>query len=86
MPDVLSTLRTLIGRVTERPADRLDMESRFTDLAGWGSLAAMHLAAAVEQTYRVQLDLRSYMKLETVGELAAEISNLLATAVPEAAG
>ncbi len=86
MSEVLSTLRTLVGRVTELPTDRLEPESRFTGLVGWGSLAAMHLAAAVEQTYRVQLDLRSYMKFETVGELATEISNLLAAAPPENGG
>jgi acyl carrier protein len=86
MSDVLSTLRTLVGRVTQRPADRLESESRLAGLVGWGSLAAMHLLAAVEQTYRVQLDLRSYMRFETVGELAAEISNLLAAAPPEDAG
>jgi acyl carrier protein len=78
MSDVLSSLRPLVARVTQSLADELGADTRFAGLDGWGSLAAMHLLAAVEQSYRVQLDLRSYMKLETLGALSEEISNRLA--------
>ncbi|MFF5565540.1 acyl carrier protein [Streptomyces sp. NPDC012623] len=77
MSDVMSTLQSLVARVAQLPADAVDADSRFDGLGSWGSLAAMRLLAVVEQTYAVQLDLRSYMRLETVGELAAEIAGRL---------
>ncbi|MFJ9328740.1 acyl carrier protein [Streptomyces sp. NPDC101230] len=78
MSDVITTLRPLVARVAQRTPDDLTAETRFAGLGSWGSLAAMRLLAAVEQSYGVQLDLRSYMKLETVGELADEIARRLA--------
>ncbi|MEW2283276.1 acyl carrier protein [Streptomyces sp. NPDC047841] len=77
MSDTMTTLRPLVARVSHHPAESLAPDTRFTALGSWGSLAAMRLLAAVEQTYGVQLDLRAYMKLETVGELASEISTRL---------
>ncbi|MFI5757216.1 acyl carrier protein [Streptomyces sp. NPDC051569] len=77
MSDVMSTLRPLVARVAQHPVDGITPDSRFAGLGSWGSLAAMRLLATVEQTYGVQLDLRSYMKFETVGELAEEISGRL---------
>ncbi|MFF1561657.1 acyl carrier protein [Streptomyces sp. NPDC058279] len=77
MSDVMSTLRPLVARVSQHPVDDIAADTRFIGLGRWGSLAAMRLLAAVEQTYGVQLDLRSYMKLETVGGLADEITQYL---------
>ncbi|MEU7114576.1 acyl carrier protein [Streptomyces sp. NPDC046182] len=81
MSDVMSTLQPLVARVAQIPADGIAPDSRFDGLGSWGSLAAMRLLAAVEQTYGVQLDLRSYMRLDTVGELAEEIAGRLGATV-----
>ncbi|WP_316524243.1 acyl carrier protein [Kitasatospora brasiliensis] len=86
MSDVMSTLRPLVARVAQHPADDITADSNFKRFASWGSLAAMRLLANVEQTYHVQLDLRSYMKLETVGQLATEIADRLGTAAAAHAG
>ena len=78
MPDVMSELRPLVARVTRRPVADITPDSRFSGLGSWGSLAAMRLLAAIEQPYGVQLDLRTYMKVETVGELAGQLSRHVA--------
>ncbi|GHB09616.1 MULTISPECIES: acyl carrier protein [Streptomyces] len=78
MPDVMSTLPGLVARVTRHPADEITADSRFSGLGRWGSLVAVRLLANIEQTYGVRLDLRDYLKIGTVGELADEISRHLA--------
>ncbi|MET9960476.1 acyl carrier protein [Streptomyces sp. NPDC006326] len=76
VPALMDTLRPLVARVAHHPVEQLTAQTRFASLGRWGSLAAMRLLATVEQTYGVQLDLRAYMRLATVGELAAEIDRL----------
>ncbi|MER5556896.1 acyl carrier protein [Streptomyces sp. NPDC002793] len=78
MSDVMTTLPGLVSRVSRHPADKITADSRFVGLGRWGSLVAVRLLANIEQTYGVRLDLRRYMKIETVGELAAEITRHLA--------
>ncbi|MEU7555852.1 acyl carrier protein [Streptomyces sp. NPDC044571] len=75
-PVLMDTLRPLVARVAHHPVEQLAADTAFTSLGRWGSLAAMRLLATVEQTYGVQLDLRAYMRLATVGELAGEIDRL----------
>ncbi|WP_326664974.1 acyl carrier protein [Streptomyces sp. NBC_00385] len=78
MPDVMTTLPALVARVARHPVDEIDADSRFAGLGRWGSMVAVRLLANIEQTYEVRLDLRHYLRIETVGELAAEISRHLA--------
>ncbi|MDT0471402.1 acyl carrier protein [Streptomyces griseoviridis] len=79
MPDVMTTLPGLVARVTRHPADEITADSPFTGLGRWGSLVAVRLLATVEQAYGVRLDLRHYLTIRTVGELAAEIDRRLET-------
>ncbi|MFJ1806386.1 MULTISPECIES: acyl carrier protein [unclassified Streptomyces] len=83
-PAPLDSLCPLVARVARRPAEQLGADTRFEEIGSWGSLSAMRLLAVVEQTYGVQLDLRTYMKFGTIGELAGEIGRLRGGAAVEA--
>jgi acyl carrier protein len=66
--DVLAEITALVGEVTgERD---VTAASRFETLGNWGSMAALRLLALVEQRCTVTLDLRGYLAVETVAELA----------------
>lgn len=71
----LTALIPLVARVTDASADRIGPDTRFEGLGSWGSLAAMRLLASVEREFRIRMDLRRYVALATVGDLAGEIAD-----------
>jgi acyl carrier protein len=72
--DVLDRLTRLVAQVSDDAAELIGRDTRFDGLGRWGSLAAMRLLASVEREFRVKMDLRRYVALQTVGELADEIA------------
>ncbi len=79
MPDVMTDLVPLVARVARCPAHEISEDSRFAGIAGWGSLSAMRLLASVESNYAIRLDLRAYLRIETVGALARTIADQTVT-------
>ncbi|MEV7096290.1 acyl carrier protein [Amycolatopsis sp. NPDC051045] len=63
-------LTRLIAAVTDVPLADLTPDRSFTDLAGWSSHTALRLFTAVEDTFGVRLDLKTYLTTATVGGLA----------------
>ncbi|HEY0449154.1 phosphopantetheine-binding protein [Actinophytocola sp.] len=72
MSDALPDVIALVAQVTRGP--EVTAASRFGSLGNWSSLAALRLLALVEQRCGVSLDLRRYLAVETVGELAELIT------------
>ncbi|MEV0074653.1 MULTISPECIES: acyl carrier protein [unclassified Amycolatopsis] len=68
--DIGPELARLIAAVTDAPVADVTPERPFTDLAGWSSHTALRLFTAVEDTFGVRLDLKTYLTTETVGALA----------------
>jgi acyl carrier protein len=67
-------LTRLVAEVGDLPESRVVPDLRFTDLNRWGSLAALRLLTAIEETFDIHLDLRRYLVIETVGELSEMIA------------
>ena len=60
------------------PPDGLHPDTRFRELPGWDSLAALSVIAAVDAVYGVQLDAEQLRQCHTVCDLA----NLAASRSP----
>ncbi|MEV4413090.1 acyl carrier protein [Catellatospora sp. NPDC049609] len=75
MSDVTGTVVGLVERVTELPD--ISAESRFHNLANWTSLSALRLLTDIEDEFGVQLDLRSYLAVNDVGQLSDLVSTAL---------
>jgi acyl carrier protein len=73
MPEVHSEVVALINRVTQA-AEAITPQSEFEALPNWSSLNALRLLAALENRFRVSLDLRRYLAVNTVGELVAMVA------------
>ena len=73
MTDVANVLRTLVARAVDAPVERVEDGARFEQLGNWSSLAALRLLASVEDRFRVSLDLRHYLAIETVAELTEAV-------------
>ncbi|MEU6431030.1 phosphopantetheine-binding protein [Microbispora sp. NPDC046973] len=70
----------IVADVTDLRPDVISLASRFNELGGWSSLAALRLLAAVEEHFQIRLDLRRYLRLDTVGALSDMIADLTAGA------
>lgn len=57
----------LFADVLEVDAGTLNEESAPENVESWDSLAAMHLVAALEETFDVQLSTKEIMKMGSVG-------------------
>jgi acyl carrier protein len=74
MPDLVTQLSAMIVRVTDCDPAGLHADTRFDAVEGWSSLQALSLMVAIEQDLPVKLDLRPFMAVQTVGELAALVA------------
>jgi acyl carrier protein len=70
MTEFFSALCALVARVVDPPPQRVEEDTRFEEIGNWSSLTALRLLANVEDRFRVSLDLRDFLAVETVGELA----------------
>ncbi|MCK7621801.1 acyl carrier protein [Streptomyces sp. RS10V-4] len=68
-----TALAEVISGVTDVPAGQLTGATRFDTLGHWNSFAALRLLTAVEEHFAIKLDLRTYLRTETVDGLAALI-------------
>ncbi|WP_329101285.1 acyl carrier protein [Micromonospora sp. NBC_01699] len=75
MSDVTGTVVGLVERVTESPD--ISPASSFHSLADWTSLAALRLLTEIEDEFGVQLDLRTYLAVNDVGQLSDLVSTAL---------
>ncbi len=57
----------LFADVLEVEASSLNDESSPETIESWDSLAAMHLVAAIEETFDTQLKTKEIMKMSSVG-------------------
>lgn len=57
----------LFAQVLNVDAGAINEESSPDNLEQWDSLAAMHLVAAIEETFDVELTTREIMQMRTVG-------------------
>ncbi|NUO96665.1 MAG: acyl carrier protein [Nonomuraea sp.] len=73
-PDPLDDLARLITLTTRENGRPITGDSRFEGLGGWSSLTALRLLMMIEQRWGVALDLRAYLAIETVGDLAKAIT------------
>ncbi|MFI6921163.1 acyl carrier protein [Nonomuraea spiralis] len=73
MPEPLDDLTRLIAQTTRERGRPITGESRFEGLGNWSSLAALRLLTLIEQRWGVTFDLRAYLAIETVGDLAEAI-------------
>ena len=60
-------LITLFAEVLEVEASTLNDDSSPENVESWDSLAAMHLVAALEETFDTQLTTKEIMKMSSVG-------------------
>lgn len=73
--DLAAEITAMIARVTDCAAPGLGAESRFEDIDGWSSMAALSLMVGLEQDLPVKLDLRTFMSVQTVGELTSLVAS-----------
>ena len=66
------TLITLFADVLEVDASNLNDQSAPDNVEQWDSLAAMHLVAAIEDKFSIQLSTKEMMKMHSIG-LAREV-------------
>ena len=57
----------LFAEILEVETSTLNDETSPNNLGEWDSLAAMHLVAAIEKTFSVQLSTKEIMKMMTIG-------------------
>ena len=60
-------LITLFAEVLEVEASTLNDDSSPENIESWDSLAAMHLVAALEETFDTQLTTKEIMKMSSIG-------------------
>lgn len=60
-------LINLFAEVLEVPAVSLNDDTSPENTPQWDSLAAMHLVAAIEHEFNVQLNTKEIMKMSTIG-------------------
>lgn len=60
-------LIALFADVLEVDASKLNDESTPESVGAWDSLAAMHLVAAIEDTFNCQLSTKEIMKMSSIG-------------------
>lgn len=70
IPQLRTALVRLIATVTDVPEDAIAVDSRFDELGDWSSHVALRLFTALEDTFGVRLNLKTYLETETVGALA----------------
>ena len=71
MDDVHQIVAGLIEQVTDAPADEITGDTRFDALDSWTSFAALRLLTLVEEAFGIGLDLRAYLALARVEDLAS---------------
>src|SRR5215210_1447459 len=81
-PDLYDAVVDLIHQVTDVPADRIYVSTRFDQLDGWASLAALRLLTDVEDRFHLTLDLRQYFAAARVAELV----DLIGARLPASTG
>lgn len=74
MSDSENDLLTIIAEVADISREEVTGDLRFADLAGWSSVTALDLLVTLETRLRIQLDLRRFLKCETVDGLTALVS------------
>ena len=60
-------LINLFAEVLQVEPSKLNDNSSPDNVKQWDSLAAMHLVAAIEDTFKVQLSTKEIMKMSTIG-------------------
>ena len=60
-------LINLFAEVLQVEPSALNDNSSPDNVKQWDSLAAMHLVAAIEETFKVQLSTKEIMKMSTIG-------------------
>jgi acyl carrier protein len=60
-------LINLFAEVLQVDATKLNDNSSPDNVKQWDSLAAMHLVAAIEDTFKVQLSTKEIMKMSSIG-------------------
>lgn len=60
-------LIAVFADVLEVDASELNDDSSPDNIRQWDSLAAMHLVAAIEETFDVQLTTKEIMKMSSIG-------------------
>ncbi len=66
-PPMTDKLIDLFADVLEVEASSLNDESSPETIESWDSLAAMHLVAAIEETFGTQLKTKEIMKMSSIG-------------------
>lgn len=69
MSDLTRTVTELITRVVAVDQGRLEAHTRFVEIDGWSSVAALALMVEVEEEWPLKLDMRQFMAVQTIGEL-----------------
>lgn len=75
MPDLVTEIGAMIARITDLEPASIGAASRFDAIDGWSSLAALSLMVDLEQDMPIKLDLRRFMSVQTIGELAALVAH-----------
>ena len=65
----------LFADILEIEAGSLNDESSPDTVEQWDSLAAMHLVAAIEETFSVQLSTKEIMKMSNIGLARAALKD-----------
>lgn len=92
MSEPPTALVRLIARIADVPAVEVTPHARFEELGNWSSLNALRLLNGLEDRYGISLDLRTYLRVQTVAELvdvlgaAGAALNTTGTAGPTPAG
>ncbi|MFF0723822.1 acyl carrier protein [Streptomyces sp. CMB-StM0423] len=84
MSELMTQITEMIAPITGLDPDGLTAESRFEEIDEWSSLKALSLMVNLEQDLPIKLDLRRFMAVHTVGELAALVAEGLGQAAETA--
>jgi len=68
-------LIALFADVLEVDASSLNDDSSPDSVEQWDSLAAMHLVAAIEETFETQLSTKEIMKMSSIGLARAALKD-----------
>ena len=78
MSDLVTEIGAMVARITDSEPASMGAACRFDAIDGWSSLAALSLMVSLEQDMPIKLDLRRFMSVLTIGELAALVAEGLA--------
>lgn len=77
--EIITTVKDVISRETEVPADSIELGTRLADL-GIDSLDVLKFALAFENLFKITISTADVLQIQTVGDIVARLEGKVASA------